>query len=336
VVVARSGPSFVPSAPEGVDADADAEVGAASRDDVLGPLFDEHQTWLRVERGLAANSLDAYRRDLHRYRAFLVARGVTDIESVSEETLFEFVRWLSGEGLAPSSVARVVAVVRSLHRFAAAEGFSLANPASSIESPRVPDAVPRALAEPEVVALLESPVGDEPVALRDRAMLEVLYGTGMRVSELTGLDIGACTLEAGLVRVLGKGSKERVVPVGRLAIRALEAWLERGRPALAPKRWARRGDADAVFLNQRGGRLTRQGAWLIVEGHAARVGLSEKVWPHVLRHSCATHMLERGADLRVVQELLGHARISTTQRYTRITVEHLRQVVDRAHPRSPG
>ncbi len=304
--------------------------------DALGRLLDEHRTWLRVERGLAVNSLDAYRRDLRRYRSFLAERGVTDAGQVTEELVFEFVRSLSSEGLAASSIARIVAAVRSLHRFAVIEGFVVGDPSASVEAPRVPDAIPRALHEPEVVRLLDAPEGDGPVALRDRAMLELLYGTGMRISELTGLDVGACTLEAGLVRVMGKGSKERVVPMGRLAIRALEAWFAVGRPEMMPSRPARRGDAEAVFLNQRGGRLTRQGAWLIVEGHARRVGLAEKVWPHVLRHSCATHMLERGADLRVVQELLGHARISTTQRYTRITVEHLRQVVDRAHPRSKG
>ncbi len=322
--------------PAGGPAGRSAVLDDGSTVDALAQLLDEHRTWLRVERGLAVNSLDAYRRDLVRYSVFLRARGIVDAHDVTEELVFEFVRSLSSGGLAASSVARAVAAVRSLHRFASIEGFVARDPTSSVEAPRVPDAIPRALHEPEVVRLLDSPEGEEPVALRDRAMLELLYGTGMRISELTGLDVGACTLEAGLVRVMGKGSKERVVPMGRLAIRALEAWLADGRPALAPERVARRGDAEAVFLNQRGGRLTRQGAWLVVEGHARRVGLAEKVWPHVLRHSCATHMLERGADLRVVQELLGHARISTTQRYTRITVEHLRQVVDRAHPRSAG
>jgi integrase/recombinase XerD len=182
--------------------------------------------------------------------------------------------------------------------------------------------------------LLAAVVGDDPVALRDRAVLEVLYGTGARISELVGLDLGDVDLGAQLLRVLGKGSKERVIPVGRYANAALGEWLRQGRPALTPARWARRGDADAVFLNQRGGRLTRQGAWLVVRAHGDEVGLGDRLTPHVLRHSCATHMLDHGADIRAVQELLGHASISTTQVYTRVSPERLRSVYDAAHPRA--
>ncbi|MGH7734853.1 MAG: tyrosine-type recombinase/integrase, partial [Gemmatimonadales bacterium] len=189
--------------------------------------------------------------------------------------------------------------------------------------------------EEEVVALLESAAGDDPVARRDRAVLELLYGTGMRVSELAGLSLGDLGSDTGLVRVLGKGSKERLVQVGRFATEALARWLAPGgRPELVPGRWARRGDAEAVFLNMRGGRLTRQGVWTVLRKRARAAGLGERVHPHVLRHSCATHMLAHGADIRVVQELLGHVSIATTQAYTRVTAEHLRTAYEQAHPRA--
>jgi integrase/recombinase XerD len=243
---------------------------------------------------------------------------------------------LAGE-LGPASVARALAAVRSLHRFAVSEGLVARDPARDVDGPRIPDAVPRALSEEDVGTLLAAPAGDDALALRDRAILEVLYGTGVRISELVGLDGADVEREAAVLRVLGKGSKERVVPVGRYALGALDAYLDGARPELVARRAsARRATPanQAVFLNARGGRLTRQGCWKVLHGHARRVGLADRVWPHVLRHSCATHMLEHGADLRVVQELLGHARISTTQRYTRITVERLRAVVAAAHPRA--
>ncbi len=195
--------------------------------------------------------------------------------------------------------------------------------------------MPKALSEAEVGALLEAVEGDDPAARRDRAILEVLYGTGLRISELVGLSLTDIDLDAGLLRAFGKGAKERVVPVGRYATAALVAWLgEGGRPELEPDRWARRGDAEAVFLNTRGGRLSRQGAWLAVRRAGERVGLADRLSPHVLRHSCATHMLDHGADVRTVQELLGHASISTTQVYTRVSAERLWSVYRTAHPRA--
>jgi len=204
-----------------------------------------------------------------------------------------------------------------------------------VHAPRAPSRLPKALDEGDVVALLEAAGGPTAFDRRDRAILETLYGTGMRVSELVGLSIGDLGSDTGLVRVLGKGSTERLVPLGRCATEALEHWLgPDGRANLEPRRWARRADAEAVFLNARGGRLSRQGVWGVIDKRARRAGLGGRVHPHVLRHSCASHMLAHGADIRVVQELLGHASVATTQIYTRVSPEHLRRAYERAHPRA--
>ena len=197
-------------------------------------------------------------------------------------------------------------VVRSLHRFLAREGAIAVDPASDVAVPQVPRSLPKALSEAEVTRLLDAVVGDEPVARRDRVILEVLYGTGLRISELVGLSLADVDGEDALVRAFGKGAKERIVPLGRVALAAVEAWLAPGgRDAMAPKQWARRGDEEALLLNHRGGRLSRQGAWGVVRKHGEPVGLADRLSPHVLRHSCATHMLDHGADVRTVQELLG-------------------------------
>jgi integrase/recombinase XerD len=208
-----------------------------------------------------------------------------------------------------------------------------------VGTPPVPQGVPKALSEEEVERLLAAVGGDDAPARRDRAILELLYGTGMRIGELVGLSLGDLVVEDRLIRVLGKGSKERIVPLGRMAAAALEAWLSPdGRGVMTPERWLRRGDAEAVFLNARGGRLGRSGAWGIVRAHGDAAGLRGRLSPHVLRHSCATHLLDHGADIRVVQELLGHASISTTQVYTKVSAERLRAVYESAHPRAhhPG
>jgi integrase/recombinase XerD len=314
--------------------------------DELDGLLAEHESWLRVERGLASNSLSAYRRDLHRYADYLRRRGVTgNVASVDEATVSGYVDELqqarTDDGLRrykESSIARALAAVRSFHRFCVEEGLLDDDPSGDVGAPRVPQGIPKALTEAEVDGLLAAVPGDGARPQRDRAILEVLYAGGLRISELVGLDLGDVDLYDGLVRVMGKGSKERVVPLGRSAREAVGDYLTTGRPELAGAR-LRGGTAkatreSAMFLNARGGRLTRQGAWLIVRAAGDRAGLRGRLFPHVLRHSCATHMLDHGADIRVVQELLGHASLSTTQVYTKVSPERLRAVYDAAHPRA--
>ena len=289
---------------------------------------------MRVERGRSANTLKAYANDLRTYVAWVDDRGLT-IGEVTEPVITDYVNELRSGDRAPSSVKRMLVSVRGLHRFLAEETEGVADPTINVEVPKSPKGLPKALSEAEVELLLGSVTGTDPVARRDRAILEVLYGTGIRIGELSGMSLSDLDLDAGLVRVFGKGSKERIVPLGRYALVALVAWLgPDGRPLMEPERWARRGDADAVFLNQRGGRLQRQGAWLVVRTAGDRVGLGARLTPHVLRHSCATHMLDHGADIRTVQELLGHASISTTQVYTLVSGERLQSVYRAAHPRA--
>jgi integrase/recombinase XerD len=296
---------------------------------------EELLTWLSVEKGRSANTLTAYRRDLSAYESWLRVRGESPASAaVTEATVASYVGHLHQAGLAPASVARALVAVRSLHRFMVQEGDAASDPSADLSPPPVPQGLPKALSEEEVASLLSSVTGEGPAQLRDRAVLELLYATGMRISELTGLSLSDLALEEQLVRVFGKGGKERLVPVGRYAREATEAWLVRGRPALVPQRWAGRADADALFLNLRGGRISRQGAWGIVRHYGQRIGLGARLTPHVLRHSCATHLLDHGADIRVVQELLGHASIATTQVYTRVSPERLRRAYESAHPRA--
>lgn len=292
-------------------------------------------SWLASERGRSPPTLSAYRRDAWRWWRWLQANGHA-MQDIDETAIEAYIGDLRQSPLAASTVARAVVVVRSLYRFLADEGHLAIDPGADVASPRVPYGLPKALSEDHVKTLLAAPVGNDATARRDRAVLEVLYGTGLRISELVGLSLGDIDLGAALLRAFGKGAKERVVPLGTHAVSALQDWLEpgRGRSEFVPARWRRRGDAEAVFLNRRGGRLTRQGAWLIVKKHGDAVGLGERLSPHVLRHSCATHMLDRGADIRAVQELLGHASISTTQVYTKVSTERLFAAYRSAHPRA--
>lgn len=296
--------------------------------------IEDFLTWLVAERGRSRNTLSAYRRDLTGFWIWVDGQGRT-LDDIGPADLDAFVGVLRSRGLAPSSVKRTLVAVRSLFRFRTQEGLSDSDPSAGVETPRVPSGLPKALTESEVQSLLDAVQGDDAVALRDRAVLEVLYGTGARISEVCALRLGDVDLDASMLRLFGKGAKERQVPLGRWARVALAQWLSaEGRGAMEPEQWARRDDADAVFLNQRGGRLGRQGAWGIVRRYGDLVGLEGRLTPHVLRHCCATHMLDHGADIRAVQELLGHASISTTQVYTMVSNERLFAAYDAAHPRA--
>ena len=298
------------------------------------PDIEAFLTSLLLERGRSSNTLTAYRRDLVRYAGWLKDRGVT-IEAANDDTILRHLEALRSGDLAAASLRRAAVTIRSFHRWRTSEGIAVGSVGRDLSVPKVLDAVPKALSEEEVTRVLDTCIGVDGVGYRDRAMLEVLYGTGMRISELVGLQLSAVDLDDGMARVLGKGSKERLVPLAGFALRAMVEYLgPSGRSRLEPRRWAKRGDAEAVFLNARGGRLTRQGAWLVVKRHAQEAGLADSFHPHVFRHSCATHMIEHGADIRTVQELLGHASLTTTQRYTRVTAERLRSVFMQAHPRA--
>lgn len=296
---------------------------------------------LTIERGVAANTLSSYRRDLRRYAEHLAARGVESLAAVTETDVSEFLVALrrgdpdtGANALSAVSAARALIAVRGLHRFAAAEGLTDVDVARAVKPPTPGRRLPKSLSIDEVLALLEGAGGesesDGPLTLRNRALLELLYSTGARISEAVGLDIDDIDTQARSVLLRGKGGKQRLVPIGRPAVTALDAYLVRGRPDLA-----RRGrGTPAIFLNARGGRLSRQSAWQVLQDAAERAGISSAVSPHTLRHSFATHLLDGGADVRVVQELLGHASVTTTQIYTMVTVHALREVWAGAHPRA--
>ena len=301
----------------------------------LGRQIERLLDFLSVERGLSPNTLEAYRRDLDRYAAHLAGVGISDATSVDEATIAGFVASLSateyadGRRYRPSSVARALAAVRSLHAFLLREGDTPADPSEGVSRPKVPRTLPRPLSGDEIGAILAAPSGADPAGIRDRAILETMYGAGLRISEVVGLDVDDLDLEEGSVRALGKRNKQRIVPLGRYAVEAVAAYLTRARPVLAGA-----GSGPALFLNMRGSRLTRQGTAKILKAAARRAGVSKRVTPHTLRHSFATHLLEGGADVRVVQELLGHASLATTQIYTLVTGDRLREEYFAAHPRA--
>jgi integrase/recombinase XerD len=291
---------------------------------------------LAVERGLARNTLVSYRRDLARYVSELTDRGVQTLAEATEEDVAGFLAALRRgderhRPLKPSSAARAVVAVRGLHRFAAREGIVATDTASAVRPPTPPRRLPKALSVDDVAALLEAAdLEGSPRGLRDRALLEVLYGTGARISEAVGLTQDDVDLVGSTVLLHGKGGKDRLVPLGRMARAAVDAYLVRGRPALA----AAGSGTPLLFLNNRGGGLSRQSAWTVLRAAAERAGLTVEVSPHTLRHSFATHLLDGGADVRVVQELLGHASVTTTQIYTMVTVDRLREVYATSHPRA--
>ncbi|WP_026927722.1 site-specific tyrosine recombinase XerD [Granulicoccus phenolivorans] len=297
---------------------------------------------LSVERGLSPHTVGAYRRDLRRYLTYLAEQGVTDPDAITPATVTGFAPWLArGDAdhppLAPASITRAVAAVRSLHRFGLEERITAHNPAATVSGPKQGRRLPKALSQHEVQRLLDAPEPTDPIGLRDAALLELLYGTGARISEITDLNVddvaglvGPQAAERAGLRLIGKGDKERIVPLGSYARAAVEAWLVRGRPGLAERG---RGN-PALLLNARGGRLSRQSAWAVLRARAEQAGLTTEISPHTLRHSYATHLLDGGADVRVVQELLGHASVTTTQIYTLVTIDHLRETYLTAHPRA--
>ena len=293
---------------------------------------------LTVERGLAANTISSYRRDLRRYTEHLAAAGVLDLAEVAESDVAGFLTALREGGedhppLSATSAARAVVAVRGLHRFALLDGLVPDDVAHEVRPPTPARRLPKAIPVESVVALIEAAGAvDGPRGLRDRALLELLYGTGARISEAVGLAVDDLDRGQATVRLAGKGGKQRVVPVGSYAVRAVEDYLVRARPALASA--GRAGVRGALFLNVRGGALSRQSAWAILRTAAQRAGVSVEVSPHTLRHSFATHLLDGGADVRVVQELLGHASVTTTQVYTLVTVDRLREVYATSHPRA--
>lgn len=337
---------------------------------------------LQIERGLASNTVASYRRDLVRYAEFLEAKKLADPADITEKDVARFLaETVKGTdeipGLSARSAGRVLAAVRGLHKYWALERVTAHDPAARVTPPKAGDSLPKALTVEEVLALLEAPSRSTALGLRDRALLELLYATGARVSEAVGLDVddlhrlaqkaahaapsgtdgaapspegaaaspgnaageAATATDDGLlvVRVTGKGAKQRLVPMGRYAQQAVADYLTAGRPALAESAAAaKRAASPALFLNQRGGRLSRQSAWTILQNHAAAAGIAHEVSPHTLRHSCATHMLEGGAGIRTVQEMLGHASVTTTQIYTRVTAEALAESYIAAHPRALG
>ena len=312
-----------------------------------------------IERGLSQNTRDAYRRDLDAYSAWLAAKGLEDLAHVQPELLAEYVAELNGaaapneaameRAYSAGTISRRLSTVRGMHRFLFEEGLLPSYAGSGVRSPKKPRRLPKALPIEQVEAILVAASGDDPVSLRDRALLELLYATGARVSEATALDVDDLLLgaehagdadawvdpeallgEGGLLRVTGKGSKQRIVPYGGYAGRALAAYLVRGRPAMVERG---RG-TPALFVGPRGGRVSRQSAWLIIRAAAERAGLAAEVSPHTMRHSFATHLLAGGADVRSVQELLGHASVETTQIYTQVTADTLREHYQQAHPRA--
>lgn len=291
-------------------------------------FLDLFLNYLVVEKGLSRNTLDAYGRDLGRYLEFLAKASIVGPDQVTPALVLRFLAQLKDQGLAPRSRARTLVALRTFHRFLLQEGYARANPAARVEAPKSLQPLPHTLSPLEVERLLQAPSGDKPLALRDRAMLEILYATGLRVSELVGLKQENLQLDIGYLVTFGKGRKERIVPMGEVSMAALRTYLQLGRPLLC-----RQTNSVLLFLNRGGKGLTRQGFWKIIKRRALQAGIAKNIMPHTLRHSFATHLLENGADLRSVQTMLGHADISTTQIYTHVTRARLKQLHGQFHPR---
>ena len=294
----------------------------------MNHYLDHYLNYLAVERGLANNTLDAYGRDLARYLDYLESQKIAALENISAAVVLRFLSHLKDVGLSPRSRARALAALRTFHKFLVREKITQDNPTDQVVSPKSLTALPHTLAPLDVESLLSSPKGESPLAWRDRAMLEIIYATGLRVSELVSLKLSDLQMDVGYLTAFGKRSKQRIVPLGESAVAALQEYLQNGRPGLEKQK-----GSHFLFLNRSGEGLTRQGFWKIIKRRALEAGISQSITPHTMRHSFATHLLENGADLRSVQAMLGHADISTTQIYTHVTRERLRKMHAEHHPR---
>ena len=294
----------------------------------MNHYLDHYLNYLAVERGLANNTLDAYGRDLARYLDYLESQKIVALENISAAVVLRFLSHLKNAGLSPRSRARALAALRTFHKFLVREKITKDNPTDQVVSPKSLTALPHTLAPLDVESLLSSPKGESPLAWRDRAMLEIIYATGLRVSELVSLKLSDLQMDVGYLTAFGKRSKQRIVPLGESAIAALQEYLQNGRPGLEKQK-----GSHFLFLNRSGEGLTRQGFWKIIKRRALEAGIIQSITPHTMRHSFATHLLENGADLRSVQAMLGHADISTTQIYTHVTRERLRKIHAEHHPR---
>ncbi len=295
--------------------------------------FMEFETYMLIEKGASKNTLDGYMRDIRRYCAWMAEEGITSADKIQRKDIEKYLAVLSSTGFSPASTERTLAAIKGFQKFCVLEGYAELDAASTVPLPTKPKRLPQVLDIDQVSMLLDQKFPDTPCGMRDRAMLEVLYGCGLRVSELVGLNIQSLFLDEGFVQVIGKGSKERLSPIGGTALAALKDYLERGRLLLHPKKMTSPPDGVAVFLNARGKRCTRQAVFDIVVSYGENVGL-HGLHPHTLRHSFATHMLEGGADLRAIQDILGHSDISTTQIYTHVDRAHIRQEYFTCHPRA--
>jgi integrase/recombinase XerD len=294
----------------------------------MATLLEEFSYWLASERGVSPNTASAYHSDTRKYLEFLASEGKSDPAKVGSGEVHSYLAFLSGCGMSPSSMRRELSSIRAFHRFLVAEARAVGDPTRDVAPPRVWQRVPAALTVPEVERLLAQPDTAGPLGLRDKAMLEFTYGTGMRVSEVIGFKTRDLNLNTGMVRCMGKGSRERIIPIGGIALK----WIGRYRAEARP-RLVKSEEPEVLFVNWRGKGLTRMGFWKILRGYVRRAGIRSKISPHVLRHSFATHLMEGGASLRDVQQMLGHKDISTTQIYTKVDMEYLREVHRKYHPR---
>ncbi|MGE5701056.1 MAG: site-specific tyrosine recombinase XerD [Clostridia bacterium] len=292
-------------------------------------LIDHFMHFLSVEKGLAANTLESYQRDLFGYTDFLKSQGITRIEETNRSHIINYLVILQKKGRATATLSRNMASIRAFYQFLVKDRHLENDPSIHMETPKIEKRLPKVMSLDEVERLLDGPQSNHPSGLRDKAMLELLYATGIRVSELVSLNMGDVNLEMGFLKCMGKGSKERIIPLGKMAISVIREYIETARPKLL-----RAGGDSALFLNHLGKRITRQGFWKIIKKYALQAGITTDITPHTLRHSFATHLLENGADLRSVQEMLGHADISTTQIYTHITRTRIKDVYAKTHPRA--